>query len=417
MVHDQGKAPGWLGVTMAILLSGWVFTTTSAAAEFKIARGDRVVFLGATFIERMQDTSYLETELTSRWSGESVTFRNLGWSGDTVAGVSRAVFGKPADGFTRLLRDVKGTRPTVLVVCYGGNEAHRGPSGQAIFVKGVHRLLENLEQLEARIVIISPLAQEKPRPPLPQPTGYNRHLAKYVAALKTIAAERGHHFIATQPIRESTTGALTGNGVHLTDRGYWALAPGIASAMSAPKRAWSVSLEVGKVPGQFRGVAVSSVKLAAGRVAFDAISNQLPHPVPPRSFDQETGCLPAASDVSRRQLRISGLQEGSYQVKVDGAVVVSASAKSLASGVTLDASWEQGQTRRLRELIVAKNKLYFYRYRPQNETYLFLFRKHEQGNNAVEIAQFDPLVAGLEAKIRQAAKPLKHHFDIVRTQP
>ena len=66
MVHDQGSSPGWLGVTMTILLGSWVSTTSSAAEEFKLNRGDRVVFLGATFIERMQDTSYVETELTMK---------------------------------------------------------------------------------------------------------------------------------------------------------------------------------------------------------------------------------------------------------------------------------------------------------------------------------------------------------------
>jgi len=46
-----------------------------------------------------------------------------------------------------------------------------------------------------------------------------------------------------------------------------------------------------------------------------------------------------------------------------------------------------------------KNELYFYRWRPQNETYLFGFRKHEQGKNAREVAEFDPLVAAAEAEI------------------
>ena len=50
--------------------------------------------------------------------------------------------------------------------------------------------------------------------------------------------------------------------------------------------------------------------------------------------------------------------------------------------------------------IVRKNELYFHRWRPQNITYLFGFRKHEQGNNAVEIAQFDPLVKELEDQIQ-----------------
>jgi lysophospholipase L1-like esterase len=46
----------------------------------------------------------------------------------------------------------------------------------------------------------------------------------------------------------------------------------------------------------------------------------------------------------------------------------------------------------LRLAIIAKNELFFHRWRPQNFTYLFGFRKHEQGNNAVEIPQFDPLI-------------------------
>jgi hypothetical protein len=53
----------------------------------------------------------------------------------------------------------------------------------------------------------------------------------------------------------------------------------------------------------------------------------------------------------------------------------------------------------LRTAIREKNELFFHRHRPQNETYLFLFRKHEQGNNAVEIPQFDPLIEAKEKEI------------------
>jgi lysophospholipase L1-like esterase len=53
----------------------------------------------------------------------------------------------------------------------------------------------------------------------------------------------------------------------------------------------------------------------------------------------------------------------------------------------------------LRQAVVAKNELFFHRWRPENETYLFGFRKHEQGKNAKEVAEFDPLVAEAEKKI------------------
>lgn len=54
---------------------------------------------------------------------------------------------------------------------------------------------------------------------------------------------------------------------------------------------------------------------------------------------------------------------------------------------------------KLREAIIAKNKLFFFRWRPANETYLRLFRKHEQGNNAKELPMFDPLIAEKEKTI------------------
>jgi lysophospholipase L1-like esterase len=61
---------------------------------------------------------------------------------------------------------------------------------------------------------------------------------------------------------------------------------------------------------------------------------------------------------------------------------------------------------RLRAKIVEKNQLFFHRWRPQNETYLFGFRKHEQGKNAAEVAAFDPLVAKAEKEIAELRKQL-----------
>jgi len=61
----------------------------------------------------------------------------------------------------------------------------------------------------------------------------------------------------------------------------------------------------------------------------------------------------------------------------------------------------------LTKAIMEKNRLFFHRWRPQNEIYLFGSRKHEQGNNGVEIPQFDPIIAEKEkeiAAIRTGAK-------------
>jgi lysophospholipase L1-like esterase len=69
---------------------------------------------------------------------------------------------------------------------------------------------------------------------------------------------------------------------------------------------------------------------------------------------------------------------------------------------TLD--WKQLDA--LRRAVVGKNELFFHRWRPQNETYLFGFRKHEQGKNAKEVAEFDPLVAKAEEAVEAARAAL-----------
>jgi len=55
----------------------------------------------------------------------------------------------------------------------------------------------------------------------------------------------------------------------------------------------------------------------------------------------------------------------------------------------------------IRKVVVKKDELFFNRWRPANETYLFGFRKHEQGQNAAEMEQFDPLVEQQEKKIAE----------------
>ncbi len=76
---------------------------------------------------------------------------------------------------------------------------------------------------------------------------------------------------------------------------------------------------------------------------------------------------------------------------------------------------EFDQVEQLRLTIVEKNVLFFHRWRPQNETYLYGFRKHEQGRNAAEVPEFDPLIAEKEAEIAHLRRPVPHTYELIRT--
>jgi hypothetical protein len=82
----------------------------------------------------------------------------------------------------------------------------------------------------------------------------------------------------------------------------------------------------------------------------------------------------------------------------------------LVLGLGYEAIQSDTRTENLRKGIIEKNRLFFHRWRPANETYLYLFRKHEQGNNAKEIPQFDPIIEEREKEIEGIRSQLLKGF-------
>jgi lysophospholipase L1-like esterase len=279
-----------------------------SADPLTLKDGDRVVWIGSTIAEREQRYGYWETALHTAFPDINFTFRNLGWSGDTVFGESRAGFDTPKEGFERLVSLTLELKPTVILVSYGTNESFEGEAGLARFEKGLEKLLDALAPAKARIVLFSPMPFESIIS-LVDWTKRNEDLRKYCEAIRKVAYSHGHAYadLSAQfsgrghdPARQ-----LTHNGMHLTEDGYRLTA----------------------------GLFLSSLGMA--------------HPIGQSLADDGSKIEP------------------------------------------------------LRQAVLKKNELFFHRWRPQNETYLFGFRKHEQGKNAKEVAEFDPLVDKAEKEIER----------------
>jgi len=103
---------------------------------------------------------------------------------------------------------------------------------------------------------------------------------------------------------------------------------------------------------------------------------------------------------SSKGLTDNGLHFTSEGYQTASPKFVEALGINLATGNQLQSE----HARKIREATVAKNKLFFFRWRPANETYLRLFRKHEQGNNVRELPMFDPLIAEAEKEIEALKK-------------
>jgi lysophospholipase L1-like esterase len=260
-----------------------------------------VVFLGDTFVEREGDRGFIETALVAAHPEASLTFRNLGWSGDTVWAESRGVFDQPAKGYERMLALVRELKPTIVFVAYGRNESYQGEAGLAAFRKQLEKLCDDLRTGDVRLVLVTPHRFETA-----DAEARNVPLSIYSQAIRDVAAAKQAGLVdlfAKLPTTATPGDTLTENGVHLSNTGY----------------------------------------AEAARV-FVAASGHA-----------------SSADVAARSETV-------------------------------------------RNQVVAKNRLFFHRWRPANETYIFLFRKHEQGNNAVEIPQFDPLVEAAEQQVRSLVK-------------
>ena len=370
---------------LVLLSLSMVALLKAASPPVEFREGDRIVLIGNTFIERAQSYGHLETWLTTALPDRTLSFRNLGWSGDTVFGDARSYFGPPKEGFDRLERHLIDLEPSLIISAYGAVAAFEGKAGLDDFIAGYRTLLKMFEATGARIVLMSPPPAENLPPPLPDQDEHNHRLAIYSQAIGKLADECHYGFAdAFGTLKEAWPNLphpLTDNGLHFTDAGYAAITPLIAKTLGVDPG--PLSLEIDATTGK---VTLSGAGLDALIAGTKAINVRL---------------HPATATPRPMILKVTGLAGGKYTIANGHSPLTTASAKDLAGGISLDPGQWNRPHATLKRAIIEKNQLFFHRWRPQNETYLFGFRKHEQGNNAAEIPQFDPLIGQEEERIQK----------------
>lgn len=408
----------WCAMAGADRVAGQETAQNAPLPPVTLKDGDRVVFLGDGFFEREYEFGYIETAITSRFPDIKLTFRNLGWTGDTVWGDARAGFDTAKEGFARRAALVKELKPNLILVCYGMNESFAGEPGLPKFEEGLKALLDSLEETKAQIVLIAPMDQESKPEPLPDPASHNKELATYRIAMRRAAHSKGVRFVDMEtrfaemaPHGLHGPSPITEDGIHLDKAGYWQVARLLETSAFGVKSEdlmWRVGLK-GEAPPrpntrQFPGItgtSLSKIRISDTRLEFEATDCVLP--------------LFVESRLPPRLLSVVGLAPGKYELRIDGKPV-STQPRVDWSFAPISRCPEIDQSEGLRRVIIEKNKLLFHRLRPQNETYLYLFRKHEQGHMAGEIPQFDPLIAEKEAEIDRLKKPVPHTYELIRVE-
>lgn len=370
----------------------------STNSPFELKNGDRVVFLGSSLFENDFQYGYLELALTTRWPDREVTFRNLGWTGDNVYGVARSTITNPPTGYDLLMEHLTKAQPTLVFVAYGGIEAQDGEAGLPSFTEGLGKLLDKIDQLGAQVILVSPipiLAADSAQ----SLTKRNAMLEVYASAIEKMASARGKRYIDIfKPIQAiSKQTPLTDNGIHLNETGYYQLAMILERSLGLGPRTAPISISTSKQAAETSGPAkLLSSGNTNENLRFTIDERYLPLPTPTD--------VKGLSDQAQ-VLKLTGLKKGFYTLTADNEELVTASAKQWEEGVAIRQGRSFEQVRELRQMILKKNELFFFQYRPLNTTYILGFRSYEQGRHVKGLEEQSILIKWLEGQIAVTRKP------------
>jgi lysophospholipase L1-like esterase len=358
---------------------------------FELLNGDRVVFLGNSLFENDLQYGYLEFVLTTRWPNRNITFRNLGWTGDTVWGEARSYISPPTT-YDLLIEQLTKAQPTVVFIAYGALESLDGEQGLSRFKEGLNKLMDKIDQLGAKTILLTPIPVMEAGS-AEDIGNRNAKLELYASAIAKMADERGKPYvnIYTPLLEKNKTTKLSDNGFHLNETGYYYLASTIEKELGLDSRTETASIDL---PKEVVDATVTMKVLDWGKknnkLTFTVNETLLPLPLP-----RQGGEVAEKTHI----LKISGLKPGLYTLSADDFQVVTASAKQWKEGVDIKQGALFSQANQLRDMIIKKNELFFHQYRPQNKTYILGFRSHEQGRHTKGLDDLTIIITWLEGQI------------------
>ena len=426
-----------------VLLASLGLIRSALAGDFLIRDGDRVVFLGDSITEQRLYTTYIEAYVVTRHPNWKLSFRNVGWGGDTSWLRQRAhpnegqLFAAEESAQQKMIedsvgrglkRDVLPLKPTVVTVKFGMNDHSYQPFREDIFrayTRSQAEIAKVLGASGARLAMLTPQPIEDKRPD-PDKDVRNVSLRKFSDGLKDVASRSGVPFVdqfdpymaIMLSARTTNPSAVIGGGdaVHPGPAGQTIMAWAILKSLGAASLVSRAEIDgVGNKVTASEGCRINNLKVAGGVVEFDRVDDSLPMPIDARA-EPALKLAPILYDLNRYELRVTGLAGGLYEVKIHGEVSGRVTGEDLAKG--RNAATTSGpitrQAQQVLAQIVRKNDLFFTRWR---QVQLFDFpgwAKSPQAESlrAAELARLDQQIAESELLIETLRKPKPHHFQL-----
>jgi len=317
-------------------------------ANFWLHPGDSHLFWGDSITDDGVYPRTIENFVLTVFPHRTVTFTNLGWSGD------RASF------FPRMQRDIALCTPTTVTIMLGMNDGLYkpfDPEALDAYLDGMEHLLRILEERSnPRVMLIAPttfdlrcrtdiLLGRDTQKPHPKLIFYPETLRRFTLALQRLAHRRGLPFVnlneAMLELLDDLNAVdpafqITDDGIHPNVEGELFMALEILDAMGAPRDVATVAIDAaaGKVDS-LSGCEIRQLQATPERVSFVRRDHRLPFPIYPSTREPILRVLRFYDQWSRDILRIANLYSGWYSLRIDGQLVAVLRAEELAKGVNL----------------------------------------------------------------------------------
>jgi lysophospholipase L1-like esterase len=424
-----------------------LWAAVPAKAEFPLRDGDIWVMAGDSITAQHLHSNYVEAFCFARYPNLKFAFRNSGVGGHTIPST-----------LARFDYDIAAWKPTVVSVELGMNDQGGTPTDR--FVSNMSTMVERIRSIKARPVIFSasPINNGDTMARL----GGNRRLDEYASALKAFSAkesipyadqfhalvdiwgankpkenlanslpvlkqlaqddslagvEQLRGFLAAQEKAPSKPVSMQGDAVHPGPPGQLMMAAALLKGLGADAAVSSVVIDSTGKLAEAKGCKVEAVKADGGRIEFDRLDERLPFPIPDEARPV-LALYPAILELSQYTLKVTGLKEGNYVLKINGVTTATLTAKDLEAGINLTAFGSNPQTREANPIIAQGRAILAAVGAKEGivSQWRGLSQKAHAAGAAPELKdQLTALTRSAEEadqKIRDAARPQKLHWEL-----
>lgn len=417
------------------------------APAFPLNDGDVWVMAGDSITAQHLHSNYFEAFCYARYPNLKFAFRNSGVGGHTIPST-----------LARFDYDVAAWKPTVVSVELGMND--KGGTTTEKFTSNMGTMVDRIRGIKARPVILSAspvnngdtmaklggnqrlheyavsLKEYSAKEGIPYGDQFHRlidvwgankpkeNLANAVSSLKPVAADDNvagvdhlRAFLAAQEKSPVRPVSMQGDPVHPGAPGQLMMAAALLQELGADGFVSSATVDAGGKVIESKGCKIDNVKADGGKLEFDRQDERSAFPIPDDAR-QVLPLFPAILELSQYTLKVPGLKDGTYALKLNGVATATLSSKELEAGVNLtafgvapgskDVNPIVAQMRAILSAVNAKEGIVG-QWRGLSQ------RAHAAGADPAlkeQLAALTPKVEEADAKIREAARAPKLHVEL-----